>query len=353
MTRPYFRAYEHRLPPERPALSPSRERAWQVLAGLTIGLGATYLHWRWTASLNPEVPVFSAIVALAETLAFVGTLLFFHDIWSEGDTPAAAPPATRSEAGLEGEGPVEVDLFVTTYDEATSVVLPSLAAARSLRVPDGHVLRIWLLDDGDRPEMARLARHMAVGYLSRRDNLGFKAGNLANALFRTSGDFIVICDADTRVLPGMLENCMGYFRDPSVAWVQTPHWFYDIPEGESWRAALHRRLGRTGAGLAPVAAFLTGGPMRGRDPFLSDPGLFFDVIQRRRNRNNASFCCGAGSIHRREAVLGAALRQHAEDSRHAVTQLFGGGPLRRVRGLLRRILRRNRAAPSLPGRLTM
>jgi cellulose synthase (UDP-forming) len=36
--------------------------------------------------------------------------------------------------------------------------------------------------------------------------------------------------------------------------------------------------------------------------------MFYDIIQRRRNWANASFCCGAGSIHRREAVMEAALR---------------------------------------------
>src|SRR3712207_7809011 len=38
----------------------------------------------------------------------------------------------------------------------------------------------------------------------------------------------------------------------------------------------------------------------------------FDVILRRRNWANASFCCGAGSIHRREAVMEAALRQWSD-----------------------------------------
>jgi cellulose synthase (UDP-forming) len=35
-------------------------------------------------------------------------------------------------------------------------------------------------------------------------------------------------------------------------------------------------------------------------------------VQRRRNWANAAFCCGAGSIHRREAVMEAALKTYAE-----------------------------------------
>ncbi|MBM0271847.1 hypothetical protein JNS94_29555, partial [Klebsiella pneumoniae] len=36
--------------------------------------------------------------------------------------------------------------------------------------------------------------------------------------------------------------------------------------------------------------------------------LFYDVILRRRNWANAAFCCCAASVHRREAVMQAALR---------------------------------------------
>lgn len=49
---------------------------------------------------------------------------------------------------------------------------------------------------------------------------------------QTSGDFIGICDADTRLFPAILDHTLGYFRNPGVALVQTPQWFYDIPGGE-------------------------------------------------------------------------------------------------------------------------
>lgn len=53
------------------------------------------------------------------------------------------------------------------------------------------------------------------------------------------------------------------------------------------------------------------GPVRvGADPFVNDPKMLYDVILRRRHWANATFCCGAGSIHRREAVMEAALRSY-------------------------------------------
>jgi cellulose synthase (UDP-forming) len=54
------------------------------------------------------------------------------------------------------------------------------------------------------------------------------------------------------------------------------------------------------------------GPLKlGADPLGNDPVLFYDVIQRRRNWCSASFCCGAGSVHRREAVMEAGLKTWA------------------------------------------
>ncbi|NJM90954.1 MAG: hypothetical protein HC863_01360 [Myxococcales bacterium] len=50
----------------------------------------------------------------------------------------------------------------------------------------------------------------------------------------------------------------------------------------------------------------------GQDPLGNDPEMFYDVILRRRNWANASFCCGAGSLHRREAIMEAALKAFAE-----------------------------------------
>lgn len=338
------------MPAFVPPQSARAERLWHLLAGLTLGLGAWYILWRWTASLNPEAMTFSVLVAGAETLGFLGTLLFVHDIWREGDTAPAAPPATRAEAGLPDADAdaIEVDLFLTTYDEEVAVVAPSIAAAQEMRVPAGVTLRIHLCDDGDRSEMAALAGRAGIGYFRRDGNRGFKAGNLRNALFRSSGDFVVICDADTRVLPGFLENTLGYFRDPQVAWVQTPHWFYDIPEGEAWEDWLARKAGGRAGRLAPAAARLaplfrraTGMPRVGADPFRSDAMLFFDVIQRRRNRNGASFCCGAGSIHRRDAVFQGALDHQA--------RLAGRGAGRARTGLLARLfgLRTRGRAPKL------
>jgi cellulose synthase (UDP-forming) len=326
MPQPYFTRYENRRPPVYPALSRRRAALWHFLAGVTLALGGWYLHWRWTQSLNPEAPLFSAAVALAETLCYAGTLIFFYDIWDEGDTPRRQVPGGRSAAGLETSGQggaILVDIFITTYDEDSAIVAPSVRDALAVRAPECVRVSVHVLDDGNRADIAALARDLGAGYITRTSNTGFKAGNLRNALCATNGDFVVICDADTRLFPAFLENTLGYFSDPKVAWVQTPHWFYDIPEGERWADWLARRFGPAARRFGKALGWLTGRPMVGADPFLSDPSLFFDVIQRRRNRNRASFCCGAGSVHRREAVFSAALKRKCTAVDARLKQLGG------------------------------
>src|SRR6185312_4229595 len=168
----------------------------------------------------------------------------------------------------------------------------SIADAKRIRRPHGLDLRIHVLDDGRRPAMRQVAAEEGVNYLTRASNVGFKAGNLRHGMEHTTGDFILILDADTRPFPSILERTLGYFRDPGVAFVQTPQWFYDIPEGRRLPDALGRWLGALGARAGQLIERLIGPVRIGEDPFANDPKLFYDVILRRRNWANAAFCCG-------------------------------------------------------------
>ncbi len=317
---------EERLPPPPVAHSSAREFAFQALAVASLALGAWYLHWRWTASLNRDALWFAIPLALAETLAFGGSLIFFLSLWRTRDTPVAPPPSTVRDVVVRPparDRPLIVDVFYPTYDEDPELVRLSIRAGKALRYPHPLDLRLHVLDDGRREAMKRVAEEEGVGYLTRANNAGFKAGNLRNGIEQTGGDFIVICDADTRVFPELLERTLGYFRDPRVAWVQTPQWFHDLEEGvplPEWLAR-RARLGAVGRGLGRAAEALVGPVRIGADPFANDPQLFYDVIQRRRNWCNASFCCGAGSVHRREAVMEAALRAFADQVAGAVQPL--------------------------------
>ncbi len=294
MTTWYFDRFESRTPPLPVPHSAAREWVFQACAVAAIVLGVFYLWWRWTDSIRGAPLWFALPLAVAETLAFIGSALFFLSIWRTEDPVPLPPPRSVNDllaAPLAEDRPLIVDVFFPTFSEDPELVRLSLRDGKKLTYPHPLDLRLHLLDDGNRPAMRQVALEEGVNYLARPDNQGYKAGNLRAAMEQTQGDLIVICDADTRPFPQLLEKTLGYFRDPRVAWVQTPQWFFDLEEGRPLPGPLEWLFGPSG-----------------RDPLGNDPQLFFDVIQRRRNWCNAAFCCGAGSVHRREAVMEAAVK---------------------------------------------
>lgn len=314
----YFNEFENRTPPEPVKHSHFRELLYQYLATCNITLGIWYLVWRWGYALNYEAMWFSLPLAFAESCAFIGSVLFVFNLWKTKDEPKSLAPSSIGECVNDPteDRPLCIDVMFPTYDEEPELVKLSIRDALKIDYPHEIEVKIFILDDGRRPEMAQLAQDMGVEYITRENNVGYKAGNLRNALEQTYGDFIVICDADTRPFPTILEHTLGYFKDPDVAWVQTPQWFFDLPEGERLPAWFKRRLGRPFTWVGHLCEKVYGPITLGRDPFVNDPQMFYDVIQRRRNWVNASFCCGAGSIHRREAVMEAALRSYSKQISH-------------------------------------
>jgi cellulose synthase (UDP-forming) len=224
-----------------------------------------------------------------------------------------------------------VDVFLPTYTEDPEMTRYSIRDANALKYPHPIDIRVHVLDDGNRAEMRKVALEEGVNYLTRQTNIGYKAGNLRNGMEQTDGDFLVILDSDTRVFPTLLQSTLGYFRDPDLAWVQTPQWFYDIPEGETLDQVGARYLGQFGATVGAGIQRVFGPITFNKDPFVSDAQLFYDVILRRRNGANASFCCGAGSVHRREAVMEAALRAFSNQVDQAVDDMtsFEQSPARK------------------------
>ncbi len=101
-----------------------------------------------------------------------------------------------------------VDVYVTALDEEAELVEQCLAAACGMHVEH----QTWLLDDANRPELAALAKRLGVGYLTRKGNHDFKAGNVNAALPRTNGDVIVIFDIDHVPDVRFLERTFGLFR---------------------------------------------------------------------------------------------------------------------------------------------
>jgi len=333
----YFSKFEQRTPPK--ACNPSDEQMFlaQVLGTCSIFLGLWYLFWRWTDSLNEAALGFSIGLAIAESLAFIGTILFTFNLWRVKDTPWRSAPSRLSEIShqVSKDGDVIVDVFFPTYNEDEELVRLSIQDAKRMRIPDGVDARIHVLDDGNRDIMCKVAKEEGVNYIARDDNIGFKAGNIRNGMAYTEGHLMVIFDADTRPFPAFLERTLGYFRDVDVAWVQTPQWFFDYQAGTPLPVWLEKglHLGVVGRYVGLGVERLVGPIAMNRDVLGNDPTMFYDVILRRRNTYNASFCCGAGSVHRREAIVQQALKRYVTSTLEKSAALADYVPEANLKGL--------------------
>ena len=196
----YFEKFEGRKPEPPLPHSPTRELLWQYLAVINLTLGVWYIYWRWTESLNFEALWYAVPLVLAETAAFIGLCLFTFNLWKVEDTPKQSPPSLLSEVvnyDPQKDRPLEIDVYFPTYDEDPELVRLSLQDASKVTYPSDINIKIHVLDDGKRPAMQQVAEEEGANYITRDNNMGYKAGNLRNAMEQTSGDFIVICDADT------------------------------------------------------------------------------------------------------------------------------------------------------------
>ena len=250
---------------ETPRLAPWRERLLRVFAAVTICYSAYYLGWRWTATLNPDALWISVPLALAETLATVLLAFTVFNVWRLPRRVPVAPPAGLS-----------VDVFITTYDEPVDVIRKTAIGALAITYPH----RTYILDDGRNLELARMARELGIGYITRNDNRNAKAGNLNNALRQTDGEYILQLDADHVPLPYILDRLLGYMHeDPRLAFVQAPQNFYN---NEAFGTHFNRQTGR----------------------LLTDQNIFFYLLQAGKDRLNATFFCGSCAVLRRSAIDG-------------------------------------------------
>jgi cellulose synthase (UDP-forming) len=85
--------------------------------------------------------------------------------------------------------------------------------------------KVFVLDDGKRPEVKNLSKMLSAQYITRETNKGFKAGNINNALSQTESDIVVIFDADHIPASTFLRETVYNFVQDDVALVQTPQYF--------------------------------------------------------------------------------------------------------------------------------
>ncbi|WNK58023.1 UDP-forming cellulose synthase catalytic subunit [Pantoea agglomerans] len=270
-----------------------------VMVVLSALMSSRYIWWRTTETLhfNSEVEAILGIgLYLAELYVWLILILgFLQTTWPLKRTIEPLPDDTSLWP--------TVDIYVPSYNESLDVVRDTVLAAQCIDYPRDKI-RVYLLDDGKRSEFARFAADVGVGYITRDDNKHAKAGNLNHAMKITKGELICIFDCDHVATRTFLQATVGPFlKDPKLALLQTPHYFYSPdPFERNLRAA--RSIPNEGS-------------------------LFYGPVQQGNDNWNATFFCGSCAVIRRSAleeIGGFAVETVTEDAHTALKmQRLGWG----------------------------
>ncbi|WP_155890518.1 glycosyltransferase family 2 protein [Lachnobacterium bovis] len=252
-----------------------------------------YIVWRifWTMPFKYGlIPIICGIAMLfAEIASAVETIM--HYITSIKIMEPELPD-------IPDEWYPEVDVFIATHNEPLDVLYKTANGCRHLKYPDKSKVHVWFCDDGNRPSVAELAKEMGIGYQGLANNKLAKAGNLNNALSKTSGKLIATFDADMIPTRNFLLRTVPYFFLPKVkkngagkwverkeneidpnykiGFIQTPQSFYNP---DLFQYNLYSE------NLVP-----------------NEQDYFFKEINVSRNRSNSPIYAGSNTLISREAL---------------------------------------------------
>jgi cellulose synthase (UDP-forming) len=222
------------------------DKAIGVITVLTNGI---YVAWLYTASIG--LP--GLLLVFAEFMIISLSALFLVNHWKQA---THGPPSQPPSGSL--------DVFLTVVDESLLIFENTLAAAAGIRYGEK---KLYVLDDGNRDEVRMLSEKYCAKYLCREDKCDRKAGNLNYGLENSSGDFILVLDADQIVEPEIAEDLLGYFSDDErLALITTRQRF-----------------------RAPPKDF-------------NHDLLFYEQMQEGKDSSNAAISCGSGVFYRRKAL---------------------------------------------------
>lgn len=251
-----------------------------LLVALSVLTTLRYFYYRTVYTLNLDSwldGLFSLLLYLAEVYAIVTLFLAYFQTIKLRDRQSVdisnIPQAQWST----------VDIYIPTYNEEVELVRKTVLGALAIAYPT-EKKHVYILDDGRaekyqsrREALQQMCDDLDCTLLTRDNNDHAKAGNINTALPRTQGDLVLILDCDHIPARDFLQDTVGFFLNPKVALVQTPHWFYNPDPFE-------RNL-------------LTGGHV----PVGNE--LFYKVLQKGNDYWNATFFCGSAAVVRRDYVL--------------------------------------------------
>jgi len=231
----------------------------RVVSTVALLWGSAYLGWRLTDSLFGAPPWLAVPLVLAELVSWALFAAFVHRAWREPrpiETPVDTTDATRT------------DVLLTTLNDPAESIQATLIGCHALDRPH----KVWVLDDGDRPEIAALAADHGAEYLVRLDADGARAGNVNHALRLTDAPMVLLLRAGEVPFPDLLSYSIAAIANPRVGAVSAGALHRDI-DSKGPFAPDHAERTTIEASIDAVdAAEWTGGPVLFRRAALNEIG---------------------------------------------------------------------------------
>ena len=266
-----------------------RKKLWFWLMTVT---SVIYILWRLFFTLPLHAGIVSLIAGIALFAAeFISMLeAVIHYICMSKDKAPEFPVIPESEYP-------HVDVLIATHSEEPELLFKTINGCKHMEYPDPAKVHIYLCDDNDRPEMAKLAQKMGVGYFGLSGNKLAKAGNLNNALSKTNSPLVVTFDADMIPRSSFLMKTVPYFFLPEM-----------ISEDGVWRRRTEEELDpdyKIGFVQTPQSFY---NPDLFQFNFFAESNIpneqdyFFKEVNVGRNSSNSAIYAGSNTLISRRAL---------------------------------------------------
>lgn len=263
---------------------------------LSIVFSCIYLLWRLFFTLPLKGGLFEAVfgvmLLLSESITTLGTFELYLNRMKTAkyDIPLLDLPYELYP---------DVDVFIATHNEPVDILYKTVNACVNMDYPDKSKVHIYLCDDGNRSEMAELARDFSIGYLGMEKNTHAKSGNYNNALSKTSSPIIATFDADMIPQSCFLMKTVPYFF--AQEWVEENGTFRRItPEEQERQKTRKLALLQTPQSFFNPDLFQFN--LYLEDAIPNEQDFFSREVNITRNSSNSVSYTGSGALLLREAM---------------------------------------------------
>jgi cellulose synthase/poly-beta-1,6-N-acetylglucosamine synthase-like glycosyltransferase len=272
----------------------------QVFVAVTVA-SIAYLVYAalqtFLAGLSIVAVIASAVLLILEVLALLLSISFTFeicDVLSRHEPARVVPPLTRMPW---------VALQVPSYNEPVDVVRPTLESLAKVNYPN---VMIQVVDNNTTdPEVWKPLEQLCKDlgerftFVHLENWPGFKAGalNETTKYLPEQVEILGIVDADYSVHPQWLQDTIGHFDDPSVAFVQTSQHYRNWEDNRYLRGLFYSFR------------------------------YFFDLTMPCRNHRNAIIFCGTMGLIRRSAFqeIGGWNQECITEDAEASLRILGHG----------------------------